>query len=302
MSRGLAQSINQRLVNRSVALGRSHGEVLQHFGLERFLYRLSLSPYRDRFVLKGGLMLHVWQEQASRFSRDIDLLGFGAGSPEAVAEIMREVCSVEAPEDALVFDASSVTTGRSLDDGTHHGVRVTLTGYLDKARIRVQIDIGYGDPVVPGPHRVSYPVLLDLPGPVLLAYTRESAIAEKVAAMLRFGHDNSRMKDYYDIWALSRDGDFEGSTLAEAILQACRIRAMPIPGEPAGLQPGFAQLEAKAAQWRAFVRNSRAVGAPDDLDEVVSSLQQFIGPVLRALATAAPFAGTWRAPGPWRLL
>lgn len=300
MSGNLAQSIHQRLLNKSSASGRMFSELLQQFVLERFLYRLGQSQYRDRFVLKGALMLIVWHETAPRFTRDIDLLGFTANDLDAVANAMREICDVEAPADGVEFDRDSVSAARIVADGIYQGVRVTFLGFLGTARLRMQVDIGFGDPVVPKPTTIAYPVLLDLPPPVLLTYSRESAIAEKLAAMLRLGRDNSRMKDYYDIWLLSRHGDFDGATLTEAVRQACAVRSLEVVEESAGLSPEFALAEGKAAQWQGFVRKTHAATAPADLGEVVLALRGFLGPVLMALSAGEPFTAAWRAPGPWR--
>ena len=300
MSRNAAHSVHQRLLNQSRATGRAHGELLQHYMLERFLYRLGQSPYRDRFVLKGALMLQIWQEVPERFTRDIDLLGFLPNDPDTIAEAIRAVCRIEAPDDGVAFDADSVTADRIVTDGAYEGVRVSFLGFLGTARVRMRIDMGFGDPVVPRPTEASYPVLLDHPCPVLLTYSRESAIAEKLSVMLRLGRDNSRMKDYYDIWLLSRSGDFDGATLSEAVSRCCVARGLELPGEPVGLSPEFALTTGKAAQWAGFVRRTRAANAPADLREVVGVVREFLGPVLTALVAGRSFTDVWRAPGPWQ--
>jgi hypothetical protein len=164
----------------------------------------------------------------------------------------------------------------------------------------MRIDIGFGDPVVPHPTEASYPVLLDHPCPVLLTYTRESAVAEKLSVMLRLGRDNSRMKDYYDIWLLSRSGDFDGATLSEAVSRCCVARSQELLGKPVGLSPEFAQATDKAAQWAGFIRRTRAPDAPMDLGEVVGVVREFLGPVLIALVAGRSFTDVWPAPGPWR--
>ena len=261
MSMNVAHSIHQRLLNKSREAQRPFGEVLQHFALERFLYRLSQSPYRDRFVLKGALLLRVWQDTEARFTRDIDLLGLTANDLEGVAAIMRDICRQEVTADGLEFDPATVQASRITEAALYEGVRVVVRGHLGSARLRVQVDIGFGDPIVPAPQELSYPTLLDLPPAVLLVYTRESVIAEKLAAMLRLGRDNSRMKDYYDIWLLSKHWDFDGATLTEAIRQACATRSIGILGDPVGLSTEFVLIEGKAAQWQGFVRKSHAAGA-----------------------------------------
>ena len=207
---------------------------------------------------------------------------------------------VEAPDDGVVFDVDSVTAQGIATEGTYEGVRVSCLGCLGTARVRMQIDIGFGDPVVPRPTDTSYPVLLDHPCPVLLTYSRESTIAEKLSAMLRLGRDNSRMKDYYDVWLLSRSGDFDGATLSEAVSQCFLARGLELVGKPVGLGPEFAVTTGKAVQWSGFIRKTRATDAPTDLGEVVGAVREFLGPVLAALNAAEPFAAAWRAPGPWQ--
>ena len=300
MSANLAQSIHQRLLNKSKEVGQPFNKVLQHFALERFLYRLSRSPYRDRFVLKGALLLRVWQDSEARFTRDIDLLGRTANDLEGVAAIMREICQQAAVADGLEFDPATVQASRVAEDAVYEGVRVVLLGHLGSARLRLQVDIGFGDIVVPPAQELSYPTLLDLPPAVVLAYSRESSIAEKLTAMLAMGRDNSRMKDYYDIWLLSRHGDFDGATLTEAVRQACAVRNPEIAGEPIGLSPEFALTEGKTAQWHGFVRKTHAADAPKELGEVVLAAREFLGPVLMALSAGEPFAAVWRASGPWQ--
>ena len=300
MSRDMAQSVSQRLLNHSRETGRAHGELLQHYMLERFLYRLGQSRFRDRFVLKGALLLHLWQEVPGRFTRDIDLRGSLPSDPETLAEAMREVCRTAAPDDGATFDPDSLAVDRIATDGAYEGIRVSFLGFLGKSRVNMQIDVGFGDPVVPGPEEASYPVLLDHPSPSLLTYSRESAIAEKLSVMLRLGRDNSRMKDYYDVWLLSRSGNFAGATVLEAVRQCCAARSLEPSANPAGLSSEFALSPDKTAQWAGFVRRTRAAGAPADLDEVVMAVREFLGPVLAALTAGEPFGGVWHAPGPWQ--
>ena len=301
MSANVAHSIHQRLLNKSRETGQPFGEVLQHFALERFLYRLSQSPYRDRFVLKGALLLRVWHRTESRFTRDIDLLGHTANDLEGIAAIIRDVCRQEVTADGLTFDPATVMPSRITEDAIYEGVRVIVRAHLGSARLRLQVDVGFGDVVVPAPTELWYPTLIDLPPALLLAYSRESSIAEKLTAMLALATANSRLKDYYDIWLLSQHGDFEGAVLSEAIRQACTLRGIKVLDEPIGLRPEFALTEGKTTQWRGFVRKSHAADAPADLSEAVAAVREFLSPVLAALSAGRPFTMVWRAPGPWQL-
>jgi len=301
VSPNTAHSTRQRLLNQSRATGRAHGELLQQFMLERFLYRLAQSRYQDRFVLKGALMLQVWRQVPGRFTRDIDLEGFLANDLDKVADAVREICRIEAPDDGAVFDADSVAAQRIATDGAGGGIRVSFLGFLGTARIRMRIDVGFGDPIVPRPTEARYPALLGHPCPVLLTYSPESAIAEKLSVMLRLGRDNSRMKDYYDIWLLSQARDFDGATLSEAVSECCAARDLALSGAPVGLSPEFALTSGKTAQWAGFIRRIEATDAPQDLGQVVEAVREFMEPVLAALVGKRPFAAAWRAPGPWQI-
>lgn len=212
----IAASIRQRLLNRAKADNRPFNELLQYYAMERFLYRLSLSPYAKQFILKGALMLRIWDAPASRPTMDIDMLGKTSNEEKNIIDQINMV-SVDVVDDGLIFDPSTVKAERITEDADYQGVRVRFTGNLETAKIHMQIDIGFGDIVYLHPKEAILPTLLDLPPPKLLSYTQESAIAEKFEAMVKLGVINSRMKDFYDIWMLSRQFNFNGAQLAEAI-------------------------------------------------------------------------------------
>ena len=207
-NKNIAASIHQRLLNVARETGRPFNEVLQYFAMERLLYRLSRSDHKDSFVLKGALLFRVWDIPDSRATRDIDFLAFLDNSPENLAVIFRDVCTIEGA-DGLVFDPDSVDARTIKEDADYEGVRVRFRSLLGKARITMQIDVGFGDKVHPGVVRADYPVILDLPAPVLRAYPPETVVAEKVEAMIHLGSLNSRMKDFYDVWRLSRQFEFD---------------------------------------------------------------------------------------------
>ena len=196
----IAASVHQRLLNKARESSRTFNELLQHFAIERFIYRLSKSPHADRFVLKGALMLWAWSGPMSRPTMDIDLLGTIENSLEVITAIMKNVCVMAVEMDGLFFNASTVTAARITEDADYKGVRIRLLGNLGNARVSLQIDIGFGDVIIPGHCKVAYPSLLDFPSPELNGYTMESTIAEKFQAMVKLGTLNSRMKDFYDIY------------------------------------------------------------------------------------------------------
>jgi predicted nucleotidyltransferase component of viral defense system len=269
---GLAQSVQVRLVRHAKDLGVDPNLVLTRYAVERFLYRLSRSAHSEKFVLKGALLLLAWLGEAVRPTRDADLLGFGELSDEALARIFREVCGVEVEPDAVAFDAASVAVSAIREEDAYGGRRVVAQARLGAARLKVQVDVGIGDAVTPAPQWIEYPGLLDLPRPRLLAYPRETVLAEKLHAMVLFGLRNSRMKDYFDVYALLREGRLEAAGLGSAIAATFERRRTALPDRtPAGLSEAFAGDAAKRVQWKAFLEKNR-LQAPS-LEEVVAEIR-----------------------------
>lgn len=296
--RNMAASVHARLAERARKAGRPFQELLEYYGMERFLYRLSRSQHADRFVLKGALMLRVWDAPAARPTRDIDLLGRTNNSPENMAHIVREVCDVAVEPDGLSFRPSTVKALRIKEDADYEGVRIRFQGFLGKAKIQMQIDVGFGDVVVPAPRAIHYPTLLDFPAPRLWGYPRESVVAEKFEAMVKLGTLNSRMKDFFDIWLMARQFDFEGALLAQAVTATFGNRKTPMDPRPIALTPAFSESTAAAAQWRAFLGRGKLSNAPDRLLDVVAALAEFLLPVA-AGCIAGSFDRKWISPGPW---
>jgi predicted nucleotidyltransferase component of viral defense system len=295
----IVASVHQRLLNEARRSGRPFNELLQYYAQERFLYRLSRSSHAGTFLLKGAMMLRAWRLPQSRPTMDIDLLGRTSHEIDAIVSAMCEVCAVAVETDGLTFDPAGVEGQRIAEEAKYAGVRLTFRGQLGNARVPMQIDIGFGDVVSPAPAEVELPTILDLPAPKLRGYTRESAIAEKFHARVSRGLLNSRMKDFYDVWALCRQGDFAGAVLAEAIRRTFDNRGAGVVASPVALTPAFAADAGKARQWQAFVRKQRLDDVPDDLTPVVAQVANFLGPVAAAVVAKADPPATWRAPGPW---
>ena len=266
--------------------------------MERFLYRLSQSAHAEQFVLKGALMLRVWRASEFRPTMDIDLLGRASNEEAEILAQVRDVLRADVEADGLAFDPDSIRTERVTEDADYGGIRVRFSGALDSARIHMQIDIGFGDVVYPGPEVSDLPVMLDLPAPRLLCYSRESSIAEKFEAMVKLGVLNSRMKDFYDIWLLSRRFDFMGTELARAIRLTFERRGTELPLEIEAFTQSF--VDAKQTQWTAFRNRIRQLHVPASFAEIATSLEQFLLPVVSALSSGKPFPGKWAASGPWR--
>uniref|UniRef100_E6VPS6 Nucleotidyl transferase AbiEii/AbiGii toxin family protein n=1 Tax=Rhodopseudomonas palustris (strain DX-1) TaxID=652103 RepID=E6VPS6_RHOPX len=274
--RNIGASVRARLLNLSKAKGQSFDLVLTRFALERLLFRLSQSPHADRFVLKGAMLMMSWFDDPHRGTRDLDLLGFGDPSEAAMLATFRDILAQDA-EDGVVFDPDTLRVDRIREELDYGGLRLRAIASVGGARINLTIDIGFGDALEPGAEVVDYPAMLDLPAPRLRAYARETVIAEKFQAMVALGQANSRMKDFYDIWILSRSFSFDDDRLAKAIAATFDRRKTAIPTErPDALTPAFAADEQKQKQWRAFVEDVAV--DPGPLALVIEELTGFLMP------------------------
>lgn len=275
MTPDLAASFYARLSARAKEYGEDFQEVLTRFGVERFLYRLSLTPAREKLWLKGALLFDLWFDVAHRPTRDADFLGFGPVDATALTSMIRDACAVEVA-DGMAYDPASIKVREIREEARYGGLRVTLQGKLRNARCPVQLDVGYGDAVTPGPEEAIYPTLLDdLPAPRLRVYPRETVVAEKLEAIASLGMTNSRMKDYFDLRALAHEGAVDPDVLTAAIAATFARRGSPLPaGLPLGLADEFARDRLKQSQWNAFLSKNRLEAPP--LDVVVSEVRFFL--------------------------
>lgn len=296
--RNLPASVRARLLNKARASGVDFNLLLTRYALERMLFRLSASGLRGQFLLKGALLFDLWFDQPHRPTHDADLLGFGSSEISHLERAFREVSQM-ACEDGIVFLADTVKAAEIRKEANYAGVRLTLVGLLDGARCPVQIDVGFGDAVVPGPEEAEYPAILDdMPKAQLRVYPRETVVAEKLEAMASLGMLNTRLKDYFDLWVLARHSDFDGSVLGRAIAATFERRSTALPtGLPLGLSDEFAADAQKTRQWQAFLRKNDLQALP--LPEVIGALRLFFQPVLTALARGEPFRWQWRAGAAW---
>ena len=298
-----ARNVGASVVARLRGIARERKEdfqfVLLRHANERLLYRLAMSSHRPRFVLKGATLFALWSGHPHRATRDIDLLGYGDPLPESVAAVFREVLAVRVVDDGVRFDASSLTAGPIRDGQAYGGVRVKLSAHIDNAKVRLQVDVGFGDTITPAARQAEMPCLLDLPAPRLAVYPRDTVVAEKVEAMVKLGIANSRMKDFYDLATLSETFDFDGQILVEAIRAtfACRGTALP-GGLPVALTDEFLMDPAKTTQWRAFLRKSGVVGGRD-MAATLGCVKRFVATPLQLSNGGAPCLARWSAGGPW---
>lgn len=296
--KNIAASVRQKLANLAKESERSFAELLQYYAMERFLYRLSRSQYNDRLVLKGALMFVAWGTPRSRATKDIDLLARTDNSIDNLVKVIRAICRVEVEADGVVFDPSLVKGEKIKKDADYEGVRLLFQGKLEQARIHMQIDVGFGDRVTPAPAEIDYPVILDLPAPKLKGYPPETVVAEKFEAMVKLGMVNTRMKDFYDLWLLSRQCDFDGETLAEAIRTTFAHRGAALVTAPTAFMAAF--HEEKQPQWRAFLARTGLTGAPETLRDAIVPVKEFLAPIAEAGMADRKFPMRWTAPGPWK--
>ena len=294
--KNMSASVRQRLLNRAKRDRRPFNELLQYYAIERFLYRLSQSAHAERFVLKGALMLRVWRSPELRPTMDIDMLGRTSNEEADIVVQIRDILTKDVTTDGLAFDIDSIQAERIVEDADYEGIRIRFLATLGSAKIKMRIDIGFGDVVYPDPEESDLPTLLDFPPPRLLCYSRESSIAEKFEAMVKLGVLNSRMKDFYDIWLLSRQFDFDGVQLTEAIRLTFEQRGTKLPLEVEAFAEPF--IGAKQTQWAAFCKRLQQGQVPTSFGEIVISVDRFLSPIVSALSTNKPSPVKWIAPGP----
>ncbi len=298
--RNLAASVRQRLTQ----LARDNGEdfhlVLTRYGLERLLYRLACSPHAASFVLKGACLFQMWSDLPHRPTRDLDLLGHGRGAIESFEKIFQDVCRQPVEADGLEFLSDQVRGNSIKDEDLYQGIRLRINARLANARLPLQVDVGFGDAITPGPVHVDYPTLLGFPAPSLRAYPRETVVAEKFQAMVALGMANSRMKDFFDVWTLASKFHFDGPALAAALHATFDRRQTELPAEaPLALTPTFALDRPKQTQWRAFLRKGKLIDEAVSLPDVVGLLEAYLLPPMQAVRTGTPFRKQWLPGGPW---
>jgi predicted nucleotidyltransferase component of viral defense system len=251
--RNVGASVRGRLLARARSEKTDFQILLTRYALERLLYRLSVSAHRDRFILKGALLFVTWLHDPFRPTRDLDLLGYGASDVDAMAETFKAICSTLVSDDGVGFDVEDLTAAAIREDLEYGGVRVQTHSIIDGARIPIQADVGFGDIITPGPVEIDYPVLLDSPVPHLRAYPIETVVAEKFHAIILLGIANSRLKDFYDLWLISRTFELNGATLSAAVQRTFERRQTPIPTDvPTGLTRHYA--EEWDVRWKAIFR------------------------------------------------
>lgn len=285
MEQGIVMSVHQKLHNLQSETGEPFNNILIKYSLGRLLYRLDVSGNINLFVLKGAMLFSLWSQIPRRSTRDIDFLGLGISTHGQVKDIFTQACNVEYNADGLCFDSDSISSEDIRADQEYHGIRVKLMGYLGRARIPIQIDIGFGDAIVPEPETVEYPKVLDFPSAKIKAYQPATVIAEKLNALVVLGYRNSRMKDFYDLYILLEHMDFSDQELSVAIKATFERREIAIPKDiPVAFTLGFIEDGTKEIQWKAFIKRN-SLDSSLLLPEILKYIEIRLLHILRSIAT-----------------
>lgn len=301
--KNIGASVRQKLLNYSQTHGVNYNFLLLRYASERFLYRLGRSVHGERFVLKGAALYAVWQSESasmpSRPTRDVDFWSAGAPEAELIIATLREVLANPVEDDGMIFDANSIVGENRRINEEYPGCKIEIDASLDGARLRVSIDFGFGDAITPQARVVEYPTILESsPAPSLRVYPRETVVAEKFEAMVSLEMENSRLKDFYDLWILSQNFEFDGAVLSGALRRTFERRQTALSGEmPVALTEKFSRDTAKMAQWKAFGKRIFASDLPP-LHEITEQLQRFLLPVA-AGAIAGNFEEQWTPQNGW---
>lgn len=293
-----ATSVKARLRNFAEKSGKTFQEVLLYYGIERTIYRISVSEYTGHFTLKGGIFLYaLFDRNYERATSDIDLLATKiSNSTEEMKTVFQHIFAIEA-DDAIRYDLESISVKNIAEFKEYLGLNVSVFAYLDRTQIPVSIDVGFGDIVYPERIEMEFPVLLDMEAPRVYAYSVESVIAEKLEAIVSNGMMNSRYKDFYDIFVLSKRYRFESMRLADAITETFSRRGTALSKETSALGDEFLADSMHQTRWRSFVKKKKAM-IPVQMDDAVSWLRAFIIPLIEKNSVGnqiwQPEIGLWK--------
>lgn len=294
----ISASVRARLTNKARESGDELQRILIRFGVERFLYRLSISAYKEKFMLKGAALFSLWFNEPHRPTKDLDLLGFGANDIASLEETFKAICEIEGG-DGIVFDPTTVKGELIREEEVYQGVRLKLIGWIGRAKVPLQVDVGFGDAVTPHPEDRDYPTLLDFPAPHLRVYPKETVVAEKFEAMVRLGEANGRMKDFWDLNYLIMEFEFDGSIVQTALLATFKSRQSVFPTDlPIALSPDFAQNPLVISRWSAFIQRNQITRATD-LNKIIENLRHFFEPIIVTVAEKTDFVSSWNFKNGW---
>lgn len=289
-----ADSIKQKLINISRQRGDDPNLIFIRYTIERLLYRIGCSKYKNQFILKGAMLFAIWTGKTHRPTKDLDLLGFGDSSAEKLISIFTQICNVKVQDDGLEFISDSIEIAEIRKDFEYPGQSIKLQAKLGNARINIHIDIGFGDIVVPKPIEINYPTLLNMNAPKIRAYPIETVVSEKCDSIISRGILNSRMKDFYDLMIIAKQFTFDGKILAEAITKTLAIRGTVISGNiPIALTEEFYSSPDKQIQWKAFLKINKLENSNLELSDAIQNIEKFLMPVINSLVKKEAFSKKW---------
>ncbi|MGG2951962.1 nucleotidyl transferase AbiEii/AbiGii toxin family protein [Geobacillus stearothermophilus] len=291
--KNIPASVGERLKNLAKQSGKTFDFILLLYFQERLLYRLSISHYRDKFVLKGGLFLFSLTQFQSRPTKDIDFLARQISNDiQYIKAAFESICALPVEEDGVEFDVKGITAERIKEGADYEGIRMKIPAALGKIKKQLQLDIGFGDVVIPKPQEMQYPTLLNMKPPEIRVYSTYSVIAEKFEAMISLSVVNSRMKDFYDVFTLLSTENFDGRVLWEAIFETFQRRGTNLEKEHPVFSPSFAEDESRSKQWKAFLQRT---GIKEDLQFpfVMEKIRDFLFPVYDSILNEDEFFKMW---------
>lgn len=275
-----ADSIKARLKNFAISNNITFQEALIYYGLERTVYRISVSEYAEHFVLKGGIFLYaIFDRNYERATTDIDLLARKiSNSSEEMKQVFKDILA-QTEDDALVFDTGSVSVEDITEFKEYHGLHISVVGYLDRTKIPIGIDIGFGDIIYPNAVKMDFPVILDMEAPRINVYSLESSIAEKLEAIIHTGYLNSRYKDFYDIYVLSGKYGFDYDKLRNAVIETFENRKTTMTMDSAAFAEGFLNDPIHLTRWNAFLKKKKAI-IQVSLPDAMAQIKNFVRPLI----------------------
>ncbi|MDD3878344.1 MAG: nucleotidyl transferase AbiEii/AbiGii toxin family protein [Bacteroidales bacterium] len=274
------ESIRAKLKNIAERQNMAFQNILFRYFHERFLYRLANSEYADNFFLKGGVFLYACDGIYARQTKDIDFLGFDIVSDsDALISIFATICNIEFEPDAVVFDSSNINKEIISEQNENRGIRIFINAGLGNIKQRIQIDIGYGDIVVPNAQTIEYPVLLDvMPAPIVKAYTTETVIAEKFQAMIELAELNSRMKDFYDVFTILKKGNYHTDILTTAIKSTFKNRNTNFQENHILFSEHFTADKNRIKMWEAFLKKIN-INTDMQFKDVIKIITEVLKPI-----------------------
>ena len=297
---GIHKSILHRLKNQAREENLPQANILLYYGMQCFLNRLSRTEYWDKFILKGGMVFNALKIPNRRATKDLDFQGVLSSDKDNLIKVIKEICDINIEADGVEFDASTVTAAEIMLEANYPGIRVKFLGYLGKSKINMVLDVSFGGSIIPNALVLDFPTLLDSPTFKIKQYPLETVISEKLETTISKSEFNSRRKDFYDLWLLSEEKEFDGAVLIRAIKATFQDRNTNLPSDINNIFSDQFISQYQSA-WVTFLKKEALEKvAPEDFEIVVKKLRLFLLPPIEAIAQDKPFEMLWKSGGSWR--